>query len=215
MDTVSAEHFVNDQFPRQLQSLIPTTLKTAYDQAAIIAKSDPVFQIESAQDNHGRLVSWTVDLSIKRLIESGKLPFDYRWRPYARPTGRFLEIRLSHSVATISKVSDPKRQPRNVVFRQNKRLNNEPFFDLAEFDEDRALHGIPHFIIIHGHQELNFAHIGVPHAIHQRDWIYRTPNLMQLPHALPEEVPPVEDTEFDATMELRDEIQKWLRDHGE
>lgn len=215
MDTVSAEHFVADQFPRALQSLIPTTLKTAYDQAAIIAKSDPVFQIESAVDNRGRLITWTVDFAFKRAIESGKLPFDFRWRPFAKPTGRYLEIRLSHSVATISQIADPKHQPRNVVFRQNKRLNNEPFFDLDEFRDEREVHGLPHFIIAHGHQDLSFAHIGVPHAVHQRDWIYRTPNLMQMPYALPEETLPIEDTDFDATMELRDEIEKWRRDNGE
>lgn len=215
MDTVSVEHFVNDQFPRKHQSQIPTMLQTAYAQAKIIAKSDPVFQVESAVDNHGRLISWTVDLGIKRLIDSGQLPFDYRWRPFAQPTGRYLEIRLSHSVATVSQISDPNHQPRNVVFRQNKRLNNEPFFDLAEFQDEREVHGLPHFIIIHGHQELNFAHIGVPHATHRRDWIYLTPNLMRRPHALSEDVLPIEPTDFDATMELRDEIAKWQRDNGE
>lgn len=215
MDTVSAGHFVANQLERKYQSLIPTTLRTAYSQARIIAKSDPVFQVESAVDNHGRLISWTIDLGFKRLIDTGQWPFDYRWRQFAKPTGRYLEIRLSHSVATISQIADPDHQPRNVVFRQNKRLNNEPFFDLEEFRDEREVHGLPHFIIVHGHQQLNFAHIGVPHAAHHRAWIYRTPNLMLMPHEVAVDAPAVEDTDFNATMELRDEIERWRKDNGE
>ena len=215
MDTVSAAQFVRDQIPPTLQSLIPTTLRTAYNQAALIVKSDPVFQIESAVDNRGRLIAWAVDFGFKRLIDSGQWPYDYRWRHFAKPTGRYLEVRLPHSLLTISQVSDPKRQPRNAVYRQQKRLNNEPFFDLDEFREDNSINGLPQFIVIHGHQDLNFVHIGVPHCLHDRDWIYRTPNLLNLPHVMQSGLPEAEETDYEALITLRDEIQKWRRENGE
>jgi hypothetical protein len=118
-------------------------------------------------------------------------------------------------VLSISQVKNPEKQPRSVVFRENARLNNEPFFDLEEFKDEREVRGLPHFLLIHGHQELAFAHLGVPHTQHDRNWLYRTGNLMMMPHVVPSEMPPVEHTEFDAAMTLKEEIEKWQKDHGE
>jgi hypothetical protein len=172
-------------------------------------------QVTSALDNSGRIRSWAIDLAFEKLLQSKQWPFDYRWREFAAPTGRYLEIRPSHSVVTISQVSNPGKQPRNVVFRENGRFNNEPFFDLDEFRNEREITGAPHFLLIHGHQELNFAHLAVPHSLHRRDWIYKTPNLLNMPHPVRADVPAQESTDFEATMSLKEEIEKWRRDHGE
>lgn len=215
METVSPELFLLDQFPRTYWALIPTTLTTAYEAAKRLAAEEPILQVESAQDNHGRLISWAVDLGFVRLIESGRLPFDYRWRPFAKPTGRYLEIRLSHSVVSISQVTDPVKQPRSVEFRRNGRLNNEPCFDLPEFDEDQYITGLPHFLITHGHQTLDFAHLGIPHPIHSRGFRYLSSNLMGLPHEVADDLPPAEDTDtdFEALNLLKQDIEKWRRDN--
>jgi hypothetical protein len=215
MDSVSAEHFLLDQMPIRLRSPIPTTLKTAYASARILIEAEPILQIESAEDNRGRIISWAVDFAFKRLMDTGQWPFDYRWENFAKPTGRYLEIQLSHSVMSVSQVSDPKKQPRNVIFRANGRLNNEPFFDLKEFADERSVQGLPHFLLVHGHQELAFAHLGVPHSLHHRNYIYLTPNLMLMPHEVPAEAPSVEDTDHEAAMTLKEEIEKWRRDHDE
>jgi hypothetical protein len=215
MDTVSAEHFLSDQIAVRYRPLIPTTLKTAYAAVRVLVKQEPILQVLSAEDNHGRLISWAVDLGIERLIKTGQWPFDCRWREFAKPTGHYLEVRLSHSLLTISQVTDPEKQPRNVVYRENARLNNEPFFDLEEFKDEREVRGLPHFLLVHGHQELNFAHLAVPHTLHARDYIYRTPNLMNMPHEVPMGVPAVEETGFEAAMTLKEEIEKWQKDHGE
>lgn len=220
MDTVSAEHFLLDQLALKYRPLIPTTLRSAYAAADILIAAEPILQIESAQDNRGRVVQWAVDLGFKRLMETGQWPFDHRWQPFAKPTGRYLEIRLSHSVMSISQVANPKKQPRDVRFRVNARLSNQPFFPLPDFDEERAVRGLPYFLLIHGHQELNFAHVGAPHKDHRRGYIYRTPNLMLMPHAIPETGPdgaraPIEDTDVEATMTLKEQIDKWRKDHDD
>jgi hypothetical protein len=44
---------------------------------------------------------------------------------------------------SISQVAEAKVQPRDVKFRQNARLNNEPYFSLQEFDDTRAVVGFP------------------------------------------------------------------------
>jgi hypothetical protein len=215
MDTVRAEHFLLDQLPLKHRPAIPTTLKAAYSAAGLLIRQEPILQVPSADDNRGRIISWAVDCAIERLIKSGQWPFDYKWKQFAQPTGRYLEVRLSHSVLTISQVSNPSKQPRNVVFRENGRLNNEPFFDLDEFREEREVQGLPHFLLIHGHQELTFSHLAVPHSVHRRDYIYRSRNLMNMPHEILAEAPPVEKTEFEAAMVLKEEIEKWRKDHGE
>jgi len=214
MDICSAKNFIYDQIPPTYQSHIPPVLKNAYGAVDLLYKQEPILNVISAKQNKGRLISFAVDLGIEKLIETGQWPFDYNWKSFASPTGRFLEVRLPHSVMTVSQISDPKRQPRNVVFRNNRRLNNQPFFDLPEFEDEKNISGLPHFILCHGYQNLNFAHIGLPHGIHNRGWIYKTENLMSLLHVVDDNVTPVEQTDFEDTMTLKEEIERWQRDNG-
>jgi hypothetical protein len=174
---------------------------------------EPILNVPSAVDNRGRIISWATDLAFEKLLQSKQWGFDYRWCDFALPTGRYLEIRLSHSVLSLSQVANPNKQPRNVTFRENGRLNNEPFFDLDEFRDEREVSGLPHFILIHGHQRLAFAHVGVPHSEFRRDWIYRTPNLLTMPHAVVSDLPPQEKTDFQGAMLLKEEIDRWRKDH--
>jgi len=215
MDYVTAEQFLLNQIPPNHRVLFAPVFKTAYAAAETLAKAEPVLQEPTARDNRGRLVQWAVDHGFRLLIESGAWPVDFRWAWYAKPTGRYLQIRLSHSLMSISQVADPAFQPRNVVFRQNARLSNrEPYFDLPDFNDTREIAGLPSFLLVHGYQDLTFAHLGVPHPIRYRDYIYRTPNLLDLPHEVPSDVPPVEDTETEAIITLKEEIDKWRRDNG-
>ncbi|MDX7952208.1 hypothetical protein P7D22_13590 [Lichenihabitans sp. Uapishka_5] len=213
MDAVSAEQFLKDQLPLAARALIPTTLRTAYEAVRLIVKDEPILNVPSAYDNRGRLITWAVDRGFEILLQTQRWPFEHRWSSFAQPTGRYLQVRLGHSTLTISQVANPKHQPRNVIFRENGRLNNAPFFNLPEFDDTREVHGLPHFILVHGHQDLNFAHVGVPHSQHHRDWLYKTPNLMKLPHVVESDLPPAEETDFTAALELKDQIDKWRRDN--
>lgn len=217
MQTINPEHFADDQFPKSLRPLIPTTLRTAYSAANHLADSDPILQIESAEDNRGRLISWATDLAFVRLIETGQLPYDYTWKSFSSPTGRFLEIRLSHSVATISQISDPKRQPRSVRFRDNRKLNNQTIFDFGEERDTHAVAGLPHFLITHGHKELKFSHLAIPHPENDVDYSWKSENLMLLPHAVPTTGPEEEDTDtdFEELNLIKEEIEKWRRDHND
>lgn len=217
MSTVSPKVFLENQFPKRYWPLIPTTLKTAYAAAKNLASAEPVLQVESAKDNHGRLIAWATDLGFVRLIETGQLPYEYRWNKFASPTGRYLEIRLSHSVVSISQVCEPTKQPRSARFRENGKLNNEPFFDLPDFEDEHEVKGLPHFLVIHGYQSLDFAHLAVPHPHNNRDYSFVTDNLMKLPHAVPATGPAEEDTDidFDETGLLKEEIEKWRKDNGE
>lgn len=219
MDATTAELFLLDQVPMRYRALIPPVLKDARAAAALLARSEPILQVPSARDNHGRLISWAMDLGIEKLIQSGRWPVDCRWRYFTRPMGRYLQIRLSHSVMSISQVADPAMQPRDVWFRHNARLNNQLSFDLEDFKDTRLVAGLPSFLLIHGkiaqdEIEDEFAHIAIPHHEHKNNYIYKTPNLMSLIHEVTSDVPPVENTDNDAVISLKEEIEKWRRDNG-
>ena len=210
-----AYQFLLDQIPTDLRPLIPSTLKTAYAAVDLLVQNEPILQVPTAVDNHGRIISWAVDLGFERLVKTGQWSFDCRWRYFERPTGQYLEILPSHSVLTISQVADPKKQPRDVAFRANKRLGNQGFLAFAEFQDERAVCGLPHILLLHGHQVLNFAHLAIPSDQHSGGYVYRTSNLMRMPHAVPQPEPPTEDTDVEAVLTLKEEIEKWRRDHDE
>lgn len=208
-----SEAFLLDQVPVALRAKIPTTLKTAYAAAKAIIGNEPILQIPSARDNWGRLIQWSVDFGFEKLVKSGEWPFDVRWRPFAQPTGRYLEIVASHSVITISQCADPTKQPRDVVFRANKRLNNQGRLEGIIRDEGPSIAGLLHILLIHGHQELNFAHLGVPNENHKFGYLHRTRNLMLMPHEVSTPEPAMEETDYEAVMTLKDEIDRWRRDN--
>ena len=214
MDTVSAEHFLNDQLSTAQRAEIPTTLKNAYAAAELLCKQEPILQVASAKDNRGRIIQWAVDLSFEKLITSKSWPFEYRWKRFEKPTGRYLQIKLSHSLLTISQGADPRKQPRNVRFRANARLANQHLL-FPQDVIDRQVDGLPQFLLIHGHQSLNFAHLALPHQRHRDGYIYRSSNLMLSPHKVPDELSPTENTDVEAILLLKEEIEKWQKDHGE
>lgn len=209
-----AELFIRDQIPLRTQTLIPATLKNAYAAARLLVESEPMLSVASAQDNYGRFISYAVDFGFQKLIESGQWDCDFRWRSFSKPTGRYLEIILSHSVITISQVADPKRQPRDVSFRSNKRLNNQGCLDFDDLKKDQSISGLLHILLVHGHQDLNFAHLGMPSDIHSAGYIFMTENLMNIPHEIKSPAPPIENTDFEAVMTLKEEIDKWRKDNG-
>jgi hypothetical protein len=211
-----AEAFLLDQVPMVARAKIAPTLKTAYAAADTLIASEPILQVNSAKDNRGRILQWAVDRGFERLIDTGGWNYEYRWRPFERPTGRYLEIRAPYLVLTISQVEHPTVQPRDVRFRANKRLNNRSWLPGMEPEDDgEEVAGLPHALILHGHQDLNFAHLAMPEGIHTQGYVYRSPNLMLMPHAVPATEVPMEDTDLEAVITLKEEIDKWRRDHGE
>ena len=210
-----SEAFLYDQVPPPLRPMIPATLKKAYAAAALLIESEPILQVTSATDNRGRIIQWAVDLGFERLVTSGQWPFDADWRYFDHPTGRYLEIRPSHSVLTISQVADPKKQPRDVRFRANKRLGITGWLKGLPnpAEEESPTSGVPHVLLVHGHRDLNFAHLGIPHENHKLGYLFRTANLMLMPHEVPAPEHPPEDTDYEAVITLKEEIDKWRRDN--
>ncbi|QDX24821.1 hypothetical protein FPZ54_01410 [Sphingomonas suaedae] len=208
-----AEAFLRDQIPLAQRAVIPTTLKTAYSAAARVIQAEPILNVASAQDGRGRFVQWAVDLAFEKLVSSGQWANGYEWRPFDKPTGRYLEIHFSHSRLTISQVANPKQQPRNVGFRANLRISNKMPSLFPEEPKPNA-EGMPHILLMHGHQDLNFAHLAIPSANNIFGFQHRSTNLMNIAHLAPQEEVPMEQTDYDVVMELKEEIDKWRRDNN-
>lgn len=219
MDANTPERFLLDQIPLKVQRLLPPRLKLAYEAVDQLFAGTPMLQIPTARDNRGRFLSWAVDWSLKGLIESGGWNVDFRWSLFAHPTGHYLEVLLPHSTLSVSQVRFWQEQPRDVVFRENARLGNSQmdFWKLPEEDGDNEdAHGPLSLLLVHGHKELEFAHIGVPHKHHEHGYIYQTPNLLRLLHEVPSpDVPPPEqEIDVDELLTLKADIEKWQRDNG-
>ena len=214
MDTVGAMAFLEDQVPAKHQVLLPPVFRSAYAVVGTIVKDTAFLRVPSARFNRGRLITWAVDHAIENLIQSGRWNVDYRWTSFGEPTptGKYLEILPPQSRITISQVANPRCQPRDVKFRENARLFNDPFL-FPEMEEDRVT-GRPAILLFHGYQELGFIHLGIPNSKSGYNYIFRTGNLLELPQDVTHPGPPVEDTSFKDTITLKEQIAKWLRDHG-
>ena len=117
MTCINPRLFLDDQFPIELRSLVPTTLRSAYRAADELIADSPIASIAERRGERGRIVAWSVDLAFSKLVETGALPFDKSWEDFEKPTGRYLALRASSSIITISQIADPAKQPRNVRFR--------------------------------------------------------------------------------------------------
>ncbi len=209
---VEAGHFLNDQISPTQRALIPTTLKQAYKAADELAAENPILDVVSAREQHGRVRTWAVDLAFEKLVSTGQWPFDCGWASFARPTGRYLRIRTEAATVSISLVDSAKKPPRPVCFRQNNAMANTPYL-FPEMEEEVRLEGVPGFVLTHGHKTLDFAHLGMAHPS-KRKWLYRTTNLMRTAHVIEDDLPPVEAEDEEAILSLKDEIQKWSSDNG-
>jgi len=206
-----SEAFLLDQIPLANRAVIPTALKQAYAAADLIIKKEPILSVQSAKANRGRIIQWAVDLAFEKLVDSGQFGNDRRWCFFGRPTGKYLEILFSHSALTISQVSDPKKQPRDVVFRRNKRLTSQISMSFMH-DKPSEWTGVPHVLLLHGYQAPDFAYLAIPHPHHEHGFQHRSPNLMLMPHTVPLSEVPMEETDVDAVMTLKEEIDRLRRD---
>lgn len=212
-----AEIFLSDQLPQPIRNSIPTTLRNAYKAADAYINETPFLHVKSAKDNRGRIISWAVDHAFETLVESGQWGnATCQWNQFNSPTGHYLEIVLGHSVLTISQIKNPNRQPRDARFRQNKRFNNQLCLNFENHKKNLTIDGRPHILLLHGYQSLSFSYLAVPNEDHQLGYVYKTPNLMLQSHQRHDgDVVPAEDTNTEAVMTLKEDINRWEKNSGQ
>jgi hypothetical protein len=224
MSNETAAEFLNLQISAKHRLLLPGVAKQGYAVARMLMAASPVYAMPSAQDNRARFVSWCVEFGLMALIRSGRWPVDFRWEKYGKVdkntgglrygTGHYLLVQLRDATLTVCQTDDPKKQPRDVRFRQNARLANQPLLKGLELPEEPPA-GQPTILLTHGHRDLAFVQLGICNPEHSQGYAYRTPNLLLLPQELPSDTTRVEQTDFDeAVLTLKADIEKWQTDNA-
>jgi hypothetical protein len=213
-----AEHFTDEEVPPSIRPLIPTAIRRAYLAADATIESAPYLTTPGGRYQRGDLIMLAASYEFQQLVTNGSLPFDGAWEFFAKPTGKHFVMLTKRARITVNQIEDPRKKPRRAVHRNNyAELNQSNLF--ADFDEDlkrareeaakdsarRLLH------ILHGYQELDFAHLAYPHPDRNRH-IYRSPNLMKMPHEMPMDLPAAEGPSESPNPETLENIKRHLRD---
>ncbi len=208
-----AQEFVDEEVPASLRHLFPSLLRRAYVVADDIIDRHLQFQTPGGRFQRGDLIMICTAFELEKLVESGDLPFDGRWEDFAKPTGKHYVLRSRRACITTSQVEDPSKKPRNAVHRTNYGEMNDLFL-FEEMRVDVAADERRHLLFLHGYQDLNFAHIAYPHPEKNRH-IYRTNNLMWMPHEATSDLPPQEGPPRSPDPEAIENVERYLRDNDD
>ncbi len=204
--------FLDEQFPPKLRALLPTALKQAYQAADQLVEESAILKVPSAKFNQGRLRAWATDLAIARLLESGKLPFDFDWASYAKPTGKYLRIRLENAVLSVSFVRHPLAPPRNVCFRSDNAKMNTQLTMFGDPKVELEITDTIGLVLVHGHKNPDFLHLGMPTS-ESNSWGVLSANIMNQFHEISgPELPPTEAISEEPVLTLKEELEKRHRD---
>lgn len=214
----AAGEFVDEEWPLAHRHLIPSALRRAYAATDEMIEREPRLQTPGGRYQRGDLINLATSYELEKLVKTGKLPFDGEWSFFAKPTGKYYVIITPRSRITTSQVENPQKRPRRAVHRTNyAELNEQSLFDSindeitqkleeAKRDQERRL-----LHILHGYQVLQFAHITYPHPEKNRH-IYRTGNLLGLPHEVSSDLSPQEGPATSPDPEVVESIERRLRD---
>lgn len=216
-----AEEFADAEVPLALRHFFPSALRRAYSAADQTIERAPYLTTPGGKYQRGDLIMLAASFEFEQLIKSNNLPFDGTWEFFARPTGKHFVMLTPRARITTNQIDDPAKRPRHAVFRTNyAEVNSRFLFDdmntAADIEREKAetdgkrrlLH------ILHGYQALEFAHIAYPHP-EQNCHIYRSPNMMRIPHAITSDLPPAEGPAESPTPEILDNIARHLRDNDD
>ncbi len=203
-----ATQFINEEVPPQQRALLPKSHQQAYDAVDEWIQENKWLRIPTVQPGHLR--AWAVDFALIQLIEFGAWPVrKYEWADFTRPTGKYLKIFTANAVLTVSQLADLTAQPRTAVFRQNASFNNQTFL-FPEFAPEIS-DELPHLILTHGHQQLNFITIAMPHPEDKNAWLASTPNLLNELREVSSELAPPEAVDVQPMLTIKSELTKRLK----
>lgn len=216
-----AEEFVDAEVPQALRRFFPSALRRAYSAADQTIERDPYLTTPGGKYQRGDLIMLAASFEFEQLIKSQNLPFDGAWEFFARPTGKHFVMLTPRARITTNQIVDPDKRPRRAVFRTNYAEDNSRFlFEYMNADADMArkqaeIDGSRRLLhILHGYQALEFAYLAYPHP-EQNCHIYRSPNMMRIPHAVTSDLPPTEGPTESPTPEVLENIERHLHDNDE
>ncbi|WP_156394111.1 hypothetical protein [Methylobacterium sp. Leaf94] len=215
-----AQSLIDEEFPIGLRPLVAPALKRAYQAADSLILRTEFLDNPSGRYQRGDLICKAAEHEFRRLIEAGSLPFEPSWDDYASPTGKHLVMRGKRSRITINQVDKPNTKPRRAAFRVNFGESN--MADLFP-EQNRAIreeNEKKHIVLLHGHRNLTFATLGLPHPTRAK-LIWRTPNLLpkvfevaDIPPGTTSPVPPEEGPTQSPDPEALENLLRLIRDNS-
>jgi hypothetical protein len=218
--TNPAEEFVDEEIPLSLRRLIPAALRRAYSAADLTIERHAYLATPGGQYQRGDLIMLATSFEFEQLVKSGSLPFGGEWEFFARPTGKHFIMLTNRARITTNQIEDPRKKPRFAIHRENySELNEKDLFEEINQERERLRDEIEHdkerrlIHILHGYQELTFAHLAYPHPEENRH-IFRSTNLMRIPHEISVDpgLPPPEGPIESPNPEVIENIERHLRD---
>ena len=182
-----AIELIDSEFPQPYRPLIPAALKRAYSSADQAYDRLDFMTTPSGRFHRGDLIVLAAEFEFVRLVKEAHLPFDISWENYAAPTGKHLVMRSPKANITINQVEYPHQKPRWASFRDSFGVPNSQYL-FSDWNEERDREQArKHIVLLHGHGELRFACLGVPHPSKNKliDW---TDDLLKLPHEVADDV---------------------------
>jgi hypothetical protein len=210
-----AQDLIDEEFPDIYRHLIPAALKRTYASADQAFERLEFLGTPSGRFQRGDLIVLAAEFEFVRLIKEGHLPFDPCWDDYAAPTGKHLVMRSPGAQITINQVEYPHQKPRRAIFRDHFGVPNAEYLFKEWNEERRKDESRKHIVLLHGHGQLRFSNLAVPHP-NKNKLIWWTDDLLKLPHEVAEDTTraqgegPTESPE----PELVEEIIKKVRDEG-
>lgn len=206
------EQFVHAQVPAEITGKIPDVLRSAHKVVDEVMSEFSFFQTPGGEYARGDLINYSVEYQVSKLIDAGAWAYEYSWEYYTNRNGKYLKIKTNEADLTIKQVQRVYGFPADSLFRDRCRTKNIPNqLYLTGPGLDPPATSRPFLILGHGHRNLDFAFIGLPHQS-ERTWLYCSDNLMPSLIELEENGPAVEDIPNDLMISLKDELMEQLKD---
>ncbi len=176
-----AQDLIDEEFPSVYRPLIPAALKRAYAAADQAVDQLEFLGTPSGRFQRGDLVVLATEFEFLKLVKEGHLPFDPVWEDYASATGKHLVLRSPGANITINQVDYPHKKPRWAKFRDEMAVPTAdylfPEWNAARSEDESR----KHVLLLHGHGQLRFSNLSVPHPSENR-LVWWTEDLLKLPH---------------------------------
>lgn len=208
------ESLVYSEYSRGHLTEIPDLLCQGYERVDELLRLTPWLTRVDPKVTRGILIRSAVHDVFYNRVKLGQWPHTPTIQEYTAPGGQYLEIRSTRSILSIHRVKwisafNTPAFPRRAGFLDNQRIAaNDPAQLCMAFRQALSeLQGsLPRFVLVYGGEERpEFAFAAIPD--HQRRrYLWRTPNLMNRPFAVPAPGVEVEDTGKIVTFGFKQDI---------
>jgi hypothetical protein len=181
--------FIERQLSVALLARIPGLFHRAHKLCREVVKDNPCLCVPSLQV--GDIRNAAIDFTLNTHLKDGAYQdISAAFKPYAKPTGNYLQIETPRAVLTVSHVARPSDLPRHAEFRKNACDANAPYL-FKDMEEERqrqekvavAINKKAHLLMIYGDQSMEFLFVGAMRR-NESEWLQAPMDLLNRPRLM-------------------------------